>query len=151
MTNLVRRGMRNISPRHNAPHRSSGPTPNTFGPVPLAATCPMPIPPLLPLPTTGAAVLLVLLPLVGSAGVEATQRLLAALQCRLGAAIRVLVVEEASHPDVVRSFQPAALPACVLVQRGQELWRQPGLPEGELVATQLLRLVAGAASPGAAT
>lgn len=111
----------------------------------------MPIPPLLPLPTTGAAVLLVLLPLVGSAGMEATQRLLAALQRRLGAAIRVLVVEEAAHPDVVRSFQPAALPACVLVRRGQELWRQPGLPEGELVAQQLLRLVAGAASPGAAT
>ncbi|TDN39971.1 thioredoxin [Hymenobacter sp. UV11] len=111
----------------------------------------MPLPPLVSLPPLAGAVLLVLLPLVGSAGVEVTQRLLAALQRRLGAAIFVLVVDEASHPDVLRSFQPAGLPMCVLVQQGQELWRQPGLPEGELLAEQLLgRLRPAAGGPAVA-
>jgi hypothetical protein len=34
----------------------------------------------------------------------------------------------------VRSFGQPALPACVLVRQGVELWRQPGLPTADAVA-----------------
>jgi fructose-1,6-bisphosphatase/inositol monophosphatase family enzyme len=86
-----------------------------------------------PFPTSppAAAVLLVLLPL--GAGTAATAAL-AALQQQLGAAVRVLAIDEASHPAVVRSFGAPALPACVLVRQGVELWRQPGLPAADAVA-----------------
>ena len=92
-----------------------------------------------------AAVLLVLLPL--ALGRElATQSLTASaiqnLQQRLWPAVRVLKIDEASHPDVVRSFGPPELPACVLVRQGVELWRQQGLPEDGVIATLLA--VAGA-------
>lgn len=96
------------------------------------------------LPATDVAVLLVLLPLAaGSAqlGQAGTQAMLDKLQYRLGPAIRVLVVDEENDPDVVRSFRVAALPAFLLVRQGLELWRQPGLPEGELIAEQLLQRV----------
>jgi hypothetical protein len=33
------------------------------------------------------------------------------------------------------------LPAFLLVRQGIELWRQAGLPEGELIAEQLLQRV----------
>ena len=62
----------------------------------------------------------VLLPPGASAATTAT---LVALQQQLGAAVRVLAIDEASHPAVVRSFGPPALPACVLVRQGVELWR----------------------------
>jgi thioredoxin-like negative regulator of GroEL len=78
-----------------------------------------------------AAVLLVLLPLGEGAAVTAT---LAALQQQLGATVRVLAINAATHPAVVRSFGPPALPACVLVRQGVELWRQPGLPDADAVA-----------------
>ncbi|AMR25431.1 hypothetical protein A0257_22320 (plasmid) [Hymenobacter psoromatis] len=102
----------------------------------------MPIP--TPLPTAAlpadAAVLLVLLPPAGTAPPvrAATLAALQGLQQRLGSVIRVLSVDEASHPVVVRSFRPADLPAFVLVRRGVELWRQQGLPEGEFIVAQLL-------------
>ena len=80
------------------------------------------------------AVLLVLLPL-GAGPAEAVA--LAAVQQQLGAAVRVLAIDEASHPAVVRSFGAPALPACVLVRQGVELWRQPGLPNAAAVAGQL--------------
>ncbi len=91
-------------------------------------------------PGPDAAVLLVLLPTFGTAPPVRTATLTAlqALQQQLGHAIRVLSVDEASHPAVVRSFQPAELPAFLLVRRGVELWRQQGLPEGELIVDQLL-------------
>ncbi|GAB3638106.1 hypothetical protein GCM10027422_36960 [Hymenobacter arcticus] len=110
-----------------------------------------------PTPTPGAAlaadaaVLLVLLPPVGTARPVrvATLAALQALQQQLGSGIRVLSVDEASHPAVVRSFQPADLPAFVLVRRGVELWRQQGLPEGEFIVPQLLaRLGVPPASQG---
>lgn len=64
---------------------------------------------------------------------------LRALQARLGPTVRVLRVDEASHPTVVHSFsgQPAALPACVLVRQGVELWRQPGLPQADAIEARL--------------
>lgn len=104
-------------------------------------------------PLADAAVLLVLLPRVAAGGAppgRATTRIrLAGLQRRLGAAIHILVVEEDSDPDVVRSFRVPVLPAFLLVRQGIELWRQPGLPEGELIVEQLLRRVGGTAAPAA--
>lgn len=91
-----------------------------------------------------AAVLLVLLPPVGSAPPvrAATLADLQALQQQLGRVIRVLSVDDASHPAVVRSFQMANLPAFVLMRQGVELWRQQGLPEGEFIVAQLLARLA---------
>ena len=84
--------------------------------------------------------LLVLLPPVGTAPQvrAATLAALAALQRELGAAIRVLTVDELSHPSVVHSFQATDLPCFVLVRQGVELLRQGGLPEGEAIVPLLL-------------
>jgi hypothetical protein len=88
-----------------------------------------------------ATVLLVLLPLATGSEATAARASLGALQQQLGPGVRVLAIDEATHPAVVRSFGPAALPASVLVHRGVELWRQPGLPAAEAVAS-LLRVPA---------
>ena len=87
------------------------------------------------LPTASdPAVLLVLLPLPASPAAPATS--LRHLQQQLGRAVRVLAIDEASHPAVVRSFDTPELPACVLMRQGVELWRQQGLPSPEaLLAT----------------
>ena len=95
-----------------------------------------------PLPNDEAPVLLVLLPTV-SAGDAAqawtvTTAMLNLLQTRLGAAIRVIRIDTASHPAVVRSFHGQALPAFVLLKHGIEVWRQQGLPEGESIVAELL-------------
>lgn len=85
--------------------------------------------PLVPVPAT--VVVLVLLPPAASVtNLVATRAALQLLQQQLGAAIRVLRVDEATHPAVVRSFQGQGLPAWVLMRHGVELWRQPGLPAG---------------------
>ena len=91
-----------------------------------------------------AAVSLVLLPIVGTAKPmrAATLAAVQALQQRLGSVIQVLLVDENSHPTVVRSFQPADLPAFVLVRQGAERWRQQGLPEDEFTVPQLLAWLA---------
>jgi len=106
----------------------------------------MAFPPAPPLPAD-AATLLVLLPPVGTAPQvrAATLAALAALQRELGAAIRVLTVDELSHPSVVRSFDATDLPCFVLMQQGVELLRQGGLPEGEAIAP-LLRSKLGPAA-----
>ena len=84
--------------------------------------------------------LLVLLPPVGTAPQVrvATLAALVGLQQEIGAAIRVLTVDEVSHPSVVRSFHATDLPCFVLMQQGVELWRQGGLPEGEGIVPLLL-------------
>ena len=94
---------------------------------------------MLPLPAD-AAMLLVLLPPVGTAPQVrvGTLAALAALQGELGTAIRVLTVDELSHPVVVRSFHATDLPCFVLMQQGVELWRQGGLPEGVDIVPLLL-------------
>jgi hypothetical protein len=91
------------------------------------------------------AMLLVLLPTVGSGpGQEsapartATNLLLNGLQVQLGAAIRILKVDETSNPAVVQAFDSQGVPAFVLLRDGAELWRQQGLPEGEPMAALLL-------------
>lgn len=53
---------------------------------------------------------------------------LATLQSQLGAAVRVLRIDEASYPAILRSFAPAQLPTSVLMHHGVELCRRPGLP-----------------------
>lgn len=49
------------------------------------------------------------------------------LQAQLGGLLRILRIDEATHPDVVQSFAITRAPAFVLVRRGVELWRQEGL------------------------
>lgn len=90
----------------------------------LSASSPVPVSEVAPDP----AMLLVLLPAATGPLPAPPLPALAELQRRLGPAIRVLRVDEARHPAVVRSFAPTQLPVCVLVRRGVELWRQPGLP-----------------------
>ncbi len=90
--------------------------------------------------------LLVLLPPVGTAPQvrAATLAALAALQRELGAAIRVLTVDELSHPSVVRSFHATDLPCFVLMRQGVELLRECGLPEGEAIVPLLLEKLGSA-------
>lgn len=101
-------------------------------------------------PAADAATLLVLLPdgvpVVAHHAPVATFAGLPALQRQLGDAIKVLVINEASHPAVVHSFRATELPSFVLMRQGVELWRQRGLPEGEAIVGLLLsklRLEAG--------
>ena len=93
--------------------------------------------------------LLVLLPVAGPGAPQetpptrtATNQLLQTLQQQLGAAVRVLRVDEASHPAVVHAFDGRGLPAFVLLRDGEELYRQQGLPEGASLAALLLRKLA---------
>ncbi|MGI4742422.1 MAG: thioredoxin family protein [Janthinobacterium lividum] len=88
-----------------------------------------------PPPSPPPAVLLLLLPRGATGGPR--QAMLDELRHRLGAAIQVLVVDEENDPDVVRSFRVTRLPSFLLLRQGIELWRQPGLPEGELIVEQL--------------
>jgi len=95
-----------------------------------------------------AIVLLVLLPPADSAAAQASVRgTLHTLQQQLGAAIRVLRIDEATHPDVVRSFKGLGLPAWVLMRHGVELWRQPGLPTGADTVALVLSKLAGPPAP----
>ena len=99
--------------------------------MPLSSSSPAPV---------DAAVLLVLLPLASgseAASQALTSSAIRSLQQRLWPIVRVLRIDEASHPAVVRSFGTPQLPACVLVRRGVELWRQQGLPADVAVATLL--------------
>ena len=70
---------------------------------------------------------------------------LAALQGRLGAAVRVLQVDETNYPAIVRSFAPAQLPTSVLMHQGVELWRRQGLPNAAEIGAML---VARMGTPG---
>jgi hypothetical protein len=106
---------------------------------------------ILPLLPTHPAMLLVLLPIV-SPGIQqetplvrsATNLLLQGLQLELGTAIRILKVDEATHPAVVQAFDGRGGPAFVLLRDGAELWRQQGLPEGAPMAALLLSKLAEA-------
>lgn len=83
------------------------------------------------------AVLLVLLPAARTGQLPTTAQL-DDLQRQLGPAVRVLRIDEATHPAVVRSFAVTQLPACVLVREGIELWRQAGWPDNEALVASLL-------------
>ncbi|MFD1875111.1 thioredoxin [Hymenobacter bucti] len=113
---------------------------------------------IVPLLPAHAAMLLVLLPTVGPGPQQetpqartATNLLLQDLQAELGTAIRVLRVDEASHPAVVRAFDGRGVPAFVLLRDGAELYRQQGLPDGALLASLLLSELASAPAAGRPT
>ncbi len=104
---------------------------------------------ILPLLPTHAAMLLVLLPAVGPGAKQETPHAraainlsLSALQLQLGDAVRVLKVDEASHPAVVHAFDGRGVPAFVLLRGGEEVYRQQGLPEGAPLAALLLHKLA---------
>ena len=104
---------------------------------------------ILPLLPAHAAMLLVLLPTVGPGTKQETQPirmatnlLLKDLQLELGTAVRVLKVDEATHPAVVYAFDGRGVPAFVLLRDGEEVYRQQGLPEGAPMAALLLSKLA---------
>ena len=49
------------------------------------------------------------------------------LQKRLPPSVRMLRIDEAAHPEVVKSFNVIELPAFVLVRQGVEQWRREGV------------------------
>lgn len=55
----------------------------------------------------------------------------------LSLTVQIMRVSETTHPEVVRSFGFTALPAFVLLQRGQELWRYSGPVDGSELFFQL--------------
>lgn len=63
------------------------------------------------------------------------------LQAEFGGLLRVLRMDEATNPDVVRSFAVTQTPAFVLVRQGAELWRQIGLSDEALFALSIQRLL----------
>ncbi|WP_266366416.1 YbbN family protein [Tellurirhabdus rosea] len=84
------------------------------------------------------AVLLVFMP------GNAAQRLAVELQLErvgtvLGNELRITLVDDATHPEVVNSFSINALPAFVLLKQGTEVWRQLGLLE----TPELIRSLSG--------
>ena len=92
---------------------------------------------------SATVVLLVLLPPAASTAIQLANRAaLHTLQQQLGGGIRVLRVDEATHPAVVRSFDGRGLPAWVLMRHGVELWRQPGMPAGASTVALILSKLA---------
>ena len=80
-------------------------------------------------------------------GVNRPQRVLLttlanSLEEQLGGLLRILRIDEATYPEVVKSFAITQTPAFVLVRRGIELWRQEGLSDqATLVALIQERLI----------
>ena len=60
------------------------------------------------------------------------------LQAQLGSLLRILRIDEATHPDVAHSFAITRFPAFVLVRWGVELWRQERLSD-ETALVELIR------------
>ena len=54
------------------------------------------------------------------------EQLLAKARSVLNPGLQIMRISETTHPEVVRSFGITALPAFVLLLRGQELWRYSG-------------------------
>lgn len=54
-----------------------------------------------------------------------------ALQHQFGNTLRILKIDDATHPEVIASFGVGQRPAFVLVQKGAEIWRQEGLTDFE--------------------
>lgn len=94
-------------------------------------------------PGADSAVLLVLLPAVAT---DSDARIrndtidkLGALQQQLASTVRLLKIDEDTHPLVVRSFQAEPLPTFILVQQGVEVWREQIMFEDELFPAFLLQ------------
>ncbi|WP_420148607.1 thioredoxin domain-containing protein [Spirosoma sp.] len=54
------------------------------------------------------------------------EQLLERARSLLNPGLQIMRVSETTHPEVVRSFGITLLPAFVLLQSGQELWRYSG-------------------------
>ncbi|GAB2583646.1 thioredoxin domain-containing protein [Spirosoma areae] len=63
------------------------------------------------------------------------------LKVQFGGLLRVLRIDEATHPDVVRSFAIIQTPAFVLVRRGIELWRHEGMADESTFMLLIERLL----------
>ena len=53
----------------------------------------------------------------------------ARLQTHFGDTLRILKIDDASHPEVIASFGVSQRPTFVLVRQGAEIWRQEGLTD----------------------
>ncbi|MCB2407003.1 thioredoxin [Hymenobacter lucidus] len=95
-------------------------------------------------PPVATVLLLLVAPLKNRCAAAAVD--LVALQTRLGPKIQVLLVDEATHPAIVRSFAPVRLPSSVLLHQGTELWRQNGLPNATKMPAALLAKIEHIAS-----
>ena len=68
--------------------------------------------------------------------------LIDSLSHQLGGAMRVLKIDETTHPEVVRSFDIRHLPAFVMVRQGVELWRYEGVADEETLTQASQRWLA---------
>lgn len=86
-----------------------------------------------------AAVLLVFQPGLLSAPGRSVSRLetellLERIRAVFGPDLRITLVDDSLHPEVVSSFSVRSLPSFILIQQGIEIWRFTGLPEnGEFI------------------
>jgi|GEM_PF-6349530 len=55
----------------------------------------------------------------------------------LGEALRITVIDDVTHPEIVRSFKVNELPSFILLRRGVEIWRHSGSIESQLLIQQL--------------
>jgi thioredoxin-like negative regulator of GroEL len=77
------------------------------------------------------AVLLVFVP--NSMMQAAVNQLLERVGVALGDHIRITRVDQAVHPEVVRSFGVHQLPSFILLKQGIEIWRHNGLLDSQEV------------------
>ncbi|AUD01559.1 thioredoxin family protein [Spirosoma pollinicola] len=70
-------------------------------------------------------ILLVCAPVVSNLEAELNQ-LLEMIRSVSDSTLQVMQVNEATHPEVVRSFNFTSLPAFALLQQGEELWQHTG-------------------------
>ncbi|GAB3713582.1 hypothetical protein GCM10027592_52920 [Spirosoma flavus] len=85
------------------------------------------------------AVLLVFMP-PATAGNQQRSSLIAfanVLQNLVGESVRVLKIDEVTHPEVVQSFKVTFVPTFVFVQEGVELWRQMGITDAVFLAKRV--------------
>ncbi|RRB07914.1 thioredoxin [Larkinella rosea] len=94
-----------------------------------------------PAPIAKAVLLIFMPPERTARSQRASVRSLAnSLQQHLGNQARVLKIDEATQPDVFRSFEITQTPSFVLVRQGVELWRQVGMTDEELLTLLSKRL-----------
>ena len=86
--------------------------------------------------TPQLVVLLVFTPAAPAQRAE-VERLLEKTRSVLNPDVQIMRVSETTHPEVVRSFGFTSLPAFVLLQRGQELWRYAGPVDSYELVCQL--------------
>jgi thioredoxin-like negative regulator of GroEL len=61
----------------------------------------------------------------------------------LDGSLRILKIDETTHPEVVQSFDISRLPAFVLVRQGIELWRHEGHADEATLSAVSQRLLGG--------